>query len=80
MNLNVDAVYVMHYKPLVERLTHIQDLMSSHNIEYTVFDEEPGEKLDEYFFDDYDTRKNKLLDKQMKWYTDRTQHAPRRVS
>lgn len=61
MNLNVDAVYVMHYKPLVERLTHIQDLMSSHNIEYTVFDEEPGEKLDEYFFDDYDTRKNKLL-------------------
>jgi len=60
MTLNVDIVYVMHYKPLGERLTHIKQMMQSQNIDFVVFDMEPEKDLDEYFIDSLDVRKQKF--------------------
>ena len=60
MNLNVNAVYVMHYKPLAERLVHINNMLSKQGIDFEVFDGEPENNLSEYFVDDFDVRKQKL--------------------
>ena len=61
MNLNVNAVYVMHYKPLAERLIHINNMLSKQGIDFEVFDGEPENNLSEYFVDDFDVRKQKLF-------------------
>ena len=60
MILNVDKVYVMHYRPLSERLTHIKKHLDEHSIEYSLFDMEPTNDLDDYFTDSFDLRKSKL--------------------
>ena len=52
MSLNVDAVYVMHYRPLTERLEHLEKMMSANGIPFTLFDMEPDDELDDYFVDD----------------------------
>jgi len=60
MILNVDKVYVMHYRPLTERLTHIQSHLRDQNVDYSLFDMEPKDDLDDYYLDDFDIRKSKL--------------------
>lgn len=60
MILNVDKVYVMHYRPLTDRLEHIKTTMKAHNIEYSLFDMEPGDDLSYYFMNDFEARKSKL--------------------
>ena len=60
MILNVDKVYVMHYRPLSERLVHIKKHLAEHNIKYSLFDMEPQNDLGEYFIDNFSIRKSKL--------------------
>tara|TARA_B100001094_G_C18009127_1_gene709197 strand:- start:119 stop:796 length:678 start_codon:yes stop_codon:yes gene_type:complete len=60
MILNVDKVYVMHYRPLTERLTHIDSHLKQHGIDYSLFDMEPEVDLQDYFINDFDLRKSKL--------------------
>jgi len=60
MNLNVDIVYIMHYRPLKERLDHIEETMKENQIEYLLFDMEPSDDISEYFLNDFESRKNKL--------------------
>jgi len=60
MNLNVNAVYVMHYKPLAERLVHMNNMLTNQGIDFSVFDSEPENNLHEYFIDDFEIRKQKL--------------------
>ena len=60
MSLNVDAVYVMHYRPLTERLEHLEKMMSANGIPFTLFDMEPDDELDDYFVDDLEVRKAKF--------------------